>query len=174
MAAGFPTTINPLLLYGLTPVFVDVHLPTYNIDVAQIEDAITERTRAIVLAHTLGNPFDVDAVMSVAARHDLWVVEDCCDALGATYGGRHVGTFGHAGTLSFYPAHQITMGEGGAVFTNDATLIRAMESIRDWGRDCWCAAGQRQYLQEAVSRGRWANCRRATTTSTPTRTWATT
>jgi CDP-4-dehydro-6-deoxyglucose reductase, E1 len=152
VAAGFPTTINPLLLYGLTPVFVDVRLPTYNIDVAQIEQAITEKTRAIMLAHTLGNPFDVDAVMSVAARHGLWVIEDCCDALGATYGGRHVGTFGHSGTLSFYPAHQITMGEGGAVFTSDATLVRAMESIRDWGRDCWCPPGGENTCKKRFSR----------------------
>jgi CDP-4-dehydro-6-deoxyglucose reductase, E1 len=152
VAAGFPTTINPLLLYGLTPVFVDVQLPTYNIDVVQIEEAITEKTRAIMLAHTLGNPFDVDAVMSVAARHGLWVIEDCCDALGATYGGRHVGTFGHAGTLSFYPAHQITMGEGGAVFTSDATLVRAMESIRDWGRDCWCPPGSENTCKKRFSR----------------------
>jgi CDP-6-deoxy-D-xylo-4-hexulose-3-dehydrase len=141
VAAGFPTTINPMLLYQLTPVFVDIRLPTYNIDVAQIEAAVTPRTRAIMVAHTLGNPFDLDAVMALAKQHRLWVIEDCCDALGARYRGRHVGTFGHAGTLSFYPAHQITMGEGGAVFTSDATLVRAMESIRDWGRDCWCAPG---------------------------------
>jgi CDP-6-deoxy-D-xylo-4-hexulose-3-dehydrase len=141
VAAGFPTTVNPLLLYGLVPVFVDVSLPTYNIDASQIEQAVSPKTRAIVIAHTLGNPFDVDAVMAVARRHGLWVVEDCCDALGSTYRGRHVGTFGHIGTLSFYPAHQITMGEGGAVFTNDEVLSRAMESIRDWGRDCWCRPG---------------------------------
>jgi CDP-4-dehydro-6-deoxyglucose reductase, E1 len=152
VAAGFPTTINPLLIYGLTPVFVDVQLPTYNIDVTQLEAAISDRTRAIVLAHTLGNPFDLDAVMSLAQRHDLWLIEDCCDALGATYRGRHVGTFGHAGTLSFYPAHQITMGEGGAVFTGDATLARAMESIRDWGRDCWCAPGSDNTCKKRFSR----------------------
>lgn len=152
VAAGFPTTINPLLLYQLTPVFVDVQLPTYNIDVTQIEAAITPRTRAIMLAHTLGNPFDLDAVMALAERHRLWVVEDCCDALGALYRGRHVGTFGHVGTLSFYPAHHITMGEGGAVFTNDATLARAMESIRDWGRDCWCAPGSDNTCKKRFSR----------------------
>jgi CDP-6-deoxy-D-xylo-4-hexulose-3-dehydrase len=141
VAAGFPTTVNPMLLYGLVPVFVDVQLPTYNIDTSQLEQAVTANTRAIMLAHTLGNPFDLDAVMAFARRHGLWVIEDCCDALGSTYRDRHVGTFGHIGTLSFYPAHQITMGEGGAVFTSDETLFRALESIRDWGRDCWCAPG---------------------------------
>ena len=140
-ATGFPTTVNPILQNNLVPVFLDVAVPTYNIDTAGLEAAIGPRTRAIVLAHTLGNPFDLDAVMRVAAAHNLWVVEDCCDALGATYGGRHVGTFGDVGTLSFYPAHHITTGEGGAVFTARAALKRAMESIRDWGRDCWCAPG---------------------------------
>ena len=141
VAAGFPTTVNPILLYGMTPVFVDISLGTYNIDASQLESARSSRTRAIMLAHTLGNPFDVDAVVAFARKYDLWVIEDCCDALGSTYQGKHVGTFGHVGTLSFYPAHHITMGEGGAVFTNDDTLIRAIESIRDWGRDCWCAPG---------------------------------
>lgn len=141
VAAGFPTTVNPILLYGMTPVFVDVQLGTYNIDVSQLEAALSPKTRAIMLAHTLGNPFDLDSVMSLARKHDLWVVEDCCDALGSIYRGQHVGTFGHIGTLSFYPAHHITMGEGGAVFTNDDTLLRAIESIRDWGRDCWCPPG---------------------------------
>jgi CDP-6-deoxy-D-xylo-4-hexulose-3-dehydrase len=124
------------------PVFVDITLPTYNIDPELIEAAISPRTRAIMIAHTLGNPFDLDAVMDVARRHNLWVVEDCCDALGATYRGGKVGTFGHIGTLSFYPAHHITMGEGGAVFTEDDTLRRAVESFRDWGRDCYCAPGR--------------------------------
>ncbi len=142
VAAGFPTTVNPLLIHGLVPVFVDIHIPTYNIDPDKLEAAVTPRTRAIVLAHTLGNPFNLDAVMDLARRHDLWVMEDCCDALGSTWHGRHVGTFGHIGTLSFYPAHHITMGEGGAVFTDDDTLARAAESIRDWGRDCWCAPGK--------------------------------
>jgi CDP-6-deoxy-D-xylo-4-hexulose-3-dehydrase len=142
VAAGFPTTVNPVLQNGLVPVFVDVSLPTYNIDPQRIEDAVSPRTRAIMIAHTLGNPFDLDAVMDVANRHDLWVVEDCCDALGATYKERKVGSFGHIGTLSFYPAHHITMGEGGAVFTDDPVLRRAIESIRDWGRDCYCAAGR--------------------------------
>ena len=142
VAAGFPTTVNPSLQNGLVPVFVDVTLPTYNIDAPRIEAAVSPRTRAIMIAHTLGNPFDLDAVMEVARRHDLWVVEDCCDALGSTYRGRKVGTFGHVGTLSFYPAHHITMGEGGAVFTDDDRLRRAIESIRDWGRDCYCAPGK--------------------------------
>lgn len=141
-ATGFPTTVNPALLYGLTPVFLDVHIPTYNIDVARLEEAVGPRTRAIMIAHTLGNPFDVDAVMTVAKKHNLRVVEDCCDALGATWRGRPVGTFGDVGTLSFYPAHHITMGEGGAVFCDRPILRRAMESIRDWGRDCYCAPGK--------------------------------
>jgi CDP-4-dehydro-6-deoxyglucose reductase, E1 len=142
VAAGFPTTVNPTLQNGLVPVFVDISLPTYNIDPEQIEAAVSPRTRAIMIAHTLGNPFDLDAVMDVAQRHNLWVIEDCCDALGATYRDRKVGTFGHIGTLSFYPAHHITMGEGGAVFTDDDILRRAIESIRDWGRDCYCAPGR--------------------------------
>jgi len=142
VAAGFPTTVNPTLQNGLVPVFVDVTLPTYNIDSTRIEAAVSRRTRAIMIAHTLGNPFDLDAVMDVARRHNLWVVEDCCDALGSLYRDRKVGTFGHIGTLSFYPAHHITMGEGGAVFTDDDLLRRAVESIRDWGRDCYCAPGR--------------------------------
>ncbi|EXI78672.1 MAG: dTDP-3-amino-3,6-dideoxy-alpha-D-galactopyranose transaminase [Candidatus Accumulibacter appositus] len=141
VAAGFPTTINPILQNGCVPVFVDVTLPTYNIDVAQIEKAISSRTRAIMLAHTLGNPFDLREVCRIAKKHDLWLIEDCCDALGSTYEGRSVGTFGDVGTLSFYPAHHITMGEGGAVFTHNAQLKRIMESLRDWGRDCYCATG---------------------------------
>ena len=141
VAASFPTTVNPILQYGLVPVFVDVDIPTYNIRASELEAAVGPRTRAIVLAHTLGNPFNVDEVMRVAKKHGLWVVEDCCDALGSTYGGRLVGTFGHIGTLSFYPAHHITMGEGGAVFTQDAELQRILESFRDWGRDCWCDPG---------------------------------
>ncbi len=141
VAASFPTTVNPILQYGLVPVFVDVTLPTYNIDASQIEAAVGPRTRAIVIAHTLGNPFDLDEVMRIARKYNLWVVEDCCDALGSTYAGKLVGTFGHIGTLSFYPAHHITMGEGGAVFTQDAELQRIVESFRDWGRDCWCPPG---------------------------------
>ena len=141
-ATGFPTTINPGILYGLTPVFVDVDIPTYNISPKALEAAVSERTRAIMIAHTLGNPFDLDAVMAIAEKYNLWVIEDCCDALGATWKGRHVGTFGDVGTLSFYPAHHITMGEGGAVFTESGKVRRAMESIRDWGRDCYCAPGK--------------------------------
>lgn len=141
VATGFPTTVNPSLQYGLTPVFVDVDIPTYNIKPELIEPAVSERTRAIMVAHTLGNPFDLGEVMRVAEKYNLLVVEDCCDALGATYDGKGVGTFGDIGTLSFYPAHHITMGEGGAVFTNKPRYRRVIESMRDWGRDCWCAPG---------------------------------
>ena len=141
VAAGFPTTVNPILQFGAVPVFVDVDIPTYNVDPARLEAAISPRTRAIMLAHTLGNPFDLDTVMTLARKHDLFVVEDCCDALGATYQGKKVGTFGDIGTLSFYPAHHITMGEGGAVFTANSTLKLVAESFRDWGRDCYCAPG---------------------------------
>ena len=142
VAAGFPTTVNPLLQYGLIPVFVDIHLPTYNIDPALIEEAVSEKTRAIMLAHTLGNPFALDEVIRVAKKYDLWVIEDCCDALGSTYRGQKVGTFGDIGTLSFYPAHHITMGEGGAVFTKNGKLKKIIESFRDWGRDCYCPPGK--------------------------------
>ncbi len=141
-ATGFPTTVNPILQNGLVPVFVDVDIPTYNIRADLIEAAIGPRTRAIVLAHALGNPFDLATVAAIAARHDLVMVEDCCDALGATYDGRPVGGFGDAATLSFYPAHHITTGEGGAVLVNRGLMKRAVESIRDWGRDCWCAPGE--------------------------------
>jgi len=141
-ATGFPTTINPILQANMVPVFVDADIPTYNINVAAIEEAITPRTRAIMIAHTLGNPFDVASVRAICDRHGLFLIEDCCDALGATVGGQHVGTFGDIGTLSFYPAHHITMGEGGAVFTNDSNLDKIMESFRDWGRDCYCGSGQ--------------------------------
>lgn len=141
VAAGFPTTVNPILQNGLVPVFVDVDIPTYNIDPNKIEDAISERTRAIMIAHTLGNTFDLDAVMVLAEKHNLWVVEDCCDALGSRYKDRHVGTFGHIATCSFYPAHHITMGEGGMVFTKDSELRTIIESFRDWGRDCYCGPG---------------------------------
>src|SRR3546814_7843383 len=126
-ATGFPTTVNPALQYGLTPAFVDIQRPTYNVDPDRIEAAITPKTRAIMIAHTLGNPFDLDRVMDLARRYDLWVVEDCCDALGSTYDGRLVGTFGDVATLSFYPAHHITMGEGGAVFTKRSKIRMAME-----------------------------------------------
>ena len=141
VAAGFPTTLNPLLQNQLVPVFVDVTLPTYNADVTQLQGALSARTRAVILAHTLGNPFDLDAVTAFAREHGLWLIEDCCDAVGATYRGRKVGTFGDLATTSFYPAHHITMGEGGAVLTGQPQLRSLVESFRDWGRDCWCAPG---------------------------------
>jgi CDP-6-deoxy-D-xylo-4-hexulose-3-dehydrase len=141
VAAGFPTTVTPILQLGLVPVFVDVEVPTYGIDVSQLEAARTARTRALVVAHTLGNPFDLDAVGAFCKRHGLWLVEDNCDAAGSLYRGRKTGTFGDLGTLSFYPPHHMTMGEGGAVLTSDDTLQRAVESLRDWGRDCYCPSG---------------------------------
>ncbi len=141
VAAGFPTTVNPIIQNRLVPVFVDVTLPTYNIDVSQLEAAYSDRTGAIMVAHTLGNPFDLDTVRAFANAHDLWLIEDCCDAVGSTYDGRKVGTFGHIATTSFYPAHHITMGEGGAVLTNRPRLKKLIESFRDWGRDCWCEPG---------------------------------
>ena len=140
-ATGFPTTVNPSFQNNLVPVFTDVDIPTYNIRAELIENAISPRTRAIMVAHTLGNPFDLNTVMSVAKKHNLFVIEDTCDALGATYNGKLVGTFGNIGTLSFYPAHHITMGEGGAVFTQDGKIKRILESVRDWGRDCYCEPG---------------------------------
>ena len=142
VAAGFPTTVNPIIQYGAVPVFVDVEIGTYNIDAAKIEAAITPKTKAIMLAHTLGNPYDLETVSAICKKHKLWLVEDCCDALGSTYNGKHVGTFGDIGTVSFYPAHHITMGEGGAVFTNSGALARVAQSFRDWGRDCYCPPGQ--------------------------------
>src|SRR5947209_15884576 len=141
VAAGFPTTVNPIIQNGLVPVFVDVTLPSYNIDVDALEAAVSPRTRAVMVAHTLGNPFDLDAVTAFCEKHDLYLIEDCCDALGSTWRDRHVGTFGDLATLSFYPAHQITLGEGGAVLTNRPKLRKLVESFRDWGRDCWCAPG---------------------------------
>ena len=142
VAAGFPTTVNPILQFGAVPVFVDVDLATHNINVDLIEAAITPKTKAIMLAHSLGNPFNVDVVTALCKKYNLWLVEDCCDALGATYKGQMVGTFGDIATLSFYPAHHITMGEGGAVFTNNAELKLIAESFRDWGRDCYCPPGK--------------------------------
>ncbi|MCO5975790.1 lipopolysaccharide biosynthesis protein RfbH [Ideonella oryzae] len=142
VAAGFPTTVNPILQFGAVPVFVDVDLATHNIDASKIEAAITPKTKAIMLAHSLGNPFNLDVVTALCKKHKLWLVEDCCDALGATYNGQLVGTFGDIATLSFYPAHHITMGEGGAVFTNNAELKLIAESFRDWGRDCYCPPGK--------------------------------
>lgn len=141
VAAGFPTTVNPILQCGAVPVFVDVELGTYNVNAELIEAAITPRTRAIMLAHTLGNPFNLAVVRELCDRYGLWLIEDCCDALGSTYNGKLVGSFGDIGTLSFYPAHHITMGEGGAVFTGSPRLKRIIESFRDWGRDCYCAPG---------------------------------
>jgi CDP-6-deoxy-D-xylo-4-hexulose-3-dehydrase len=142
VAAGFPTTVNPIIQFGAVPVFVDVDLSTHNIDASKIEAAITPKTKAIMLAHSLGNPFNLDVVTALCKKYNLWLVEDCCDALGATYNGQLVGTFGDIATLSFYPAHHITMGEGGAVFTNNAELKLIAESFRDWGRDCYCPPGK--------------------------------
>jgi CDP-6-deoxy-D-xylo-4-hexulose-3-dehydrase len=151
VAAGFPTTVNPIIQFGAVPVFVDVELGTYNIDVTQLEAAISPKTKAIMLAHTLGNPYNLAEVTRIAKKHNLWLIEDCCDALGSTYtlntqhsapGTQLVGTFGDIGTLSFYPAHHITMGEGGAVFTNNDQLKQLAESFRDWGRDCYCPPGK--------------------------------
>jgi CDP-6-deoxy-D-xylo-4-hexulose-3-dehydrase len=142
VAAGFPTTVNPILQNNLIPVFIDVQIPTYNVDVNYLEAALSPRTRAILIAHTLGNPFDLDTVTEFARKHDLWLIEDCCDAVGATYNGRMVGTFGALATTSFYPAHHLTMGEGGAVLTDKPKLKTLAESFRDWGRDCWCEPGK--------------------------------
>jgi len=142
VAAGFPTTVNPILQFGAIPVFVDVDRLTHNIDASKIEAAISPKTKAIMLAHSLGNPFNLDVVTALCKKYNLWLVEDCCDALGTTYRGQMVGTFGDIATLSFYPAHHITMGEGGAVFTNNHTLKMIAESFRDWGRDCFCAPGK--------------------------------
>lgn len=141
VAAGFPTTINPLIQYGAIPVFVDVDIPTYNVIAERIEDAISNKTKAIMIAHTLGNPFNLSVVMEVAKKYDLWVIEDDCDSLGATYKGQKTGSFGDAATVSFYPAHHITMGEGGAVLINNPWLKKIGESFRDWGRDCYCETG---------------------------------
>ncbi|MEK7768656.1 MAG: lipopolysaccharide biosynthesis protein RfbH, partial [Pseudomonadota bacterium] len=142
VAAGFPTTVNPILQYGAVPVFVDVHIPTYNVDPELIEAAISDKTKAIMLAHTLGNPYNLAKIVHIAKKYNLWLIEDCCDALGSTYDEKLVGTYGDIGTLSFYPAHHITMGEGGAIFTNNSDLKRIIESFRDWGRDCYCQPGK--------------------------------
>ena len=145
VAAGFPTTVAPIIQYGAIPVFVDVTLPTYNIDIAQLENALSSKTKAVMVAHTLGNPFDLGSVKAFCDQHGLWLIEDNCDALGSKYKykdeWRYTGTIGHIGTSSFYPPHHMTMGEGGAVYTNDAQLKRLVESFRDWGRDCWCPSG---------------------------------
>lgn len=142
VAAGFPTTINPILQHGMVPVFVDCEVGTYNIDADKIEEAITPKTKAIFLAHTLGNSYDLDKIMALAEKYNLWVIEDSCDALGGEYKGRKIGTIGHIGTFSFYPAHHLTMGEGGAVITNDPQLYKIIMSFRDWGRDCCCPPGR--------------------------------
>jgi CDP-4-dehydro-6-deoxyglucose reductase, E1 len=142
VAAGFPATISPIIQYGLTPVFIDVQIPTYNIDIEMMAAAITPRTKCIFIAHTLGNPFDIEAVMNLAEIHDLWVIEDNCDAFGSEYKGKKTGSFAHLSTISFYPAHHITTGEGGAICTSDPILAQLVRSFRDWGRDCYCAGGE--------------------------------
>jgi CDP-4-dehydro-6-deoxyglucose reductase, E1 len=141
VAAGFPTTVNPIIQNNCVPVFVDVDIPTYNINVDLLEEAYSDKTKAVMIAHTLGNPYNLRAIKKFTEKYNLWLVEDTCDALGSEYDGKRVGTFGDIGTLSFYPAHHITMGEGGAVFTNNAQLKMCIESIRDWGRDCYCLPG---------------------------------
>ena len=141
-ATGFPTTVNPIIQNGLVPVFVDVSVPTYNLDVSMLEAALSERTRAIMVAHTLGNPFDLGTIKKFADEHDLWLIEDCCDALGSTYEGKPVGSFGDLASVSFYPAHHITMGEGGCVLIDKGKIKVLAESFRDWGRDCWCEPGK--------------------------------
>lgn len=142
VAAGFPTTVNPILQNGLVPVFLDVDIPTYNIDTKLLESAIGEKTKAIMIAHTLGNPFNLDEVKRISDKYNLWLIEDTCDAVGAEYQGKKVGSFGDLATVSFYPAHHITMGEGGAVLTSNPLLKKIVESFRDWGRDCWCQSGK--------------------------------
>lgn len=142
VAAGFPTTVNPIIQNGCIPVFIDVDLATHNVDVSKLESALSEKTRAVIFAHTLGNPFNLDAVVEFCRRHKLWLVEDSCDALGSTYDGQLTSTFGDVATFSFYPAHHITMGEGGCVVTRSSRIRRAVETFRDWGRDCWCDPGK--------------------------------
>lgn len=142
VAAGFPTTVNPIIQNGCIPVFIDVTLPTFEVDVTQLEAALSPKTKAVMIAHTLGNPYDLDAVSAFCKKNKLWLVEDCCDAVGALYNGKKVGTYGDIATVSFYPAHHITMGEGGAVMTDNPTLKILIESFRDWGRDCWCEPGK--------------------------------
>jgi len=140
-ACAFPTTVNPIIQNNLIPVFVDVNIGTYNIQVDKIEAAISDKTKAIFLAHTLGNPFDLDKILEICEKYNLWLIEDNCDALGSKYNGKYTGTFGHIATFSFYPAHHITMGEGGALVTNDNQLKKLIKSFRDWGKDCWCEPG---------------------------------
>ncbi|MCX8080681.1 MAG: lipopolysaccharide biosynthesis protein RfbH [Bacteroidia bacterium] len=142
VAAGFPTTVNPIIQYGAVPVFLDIEIPTYQLDIKYLEEALTPKTKAVMVAHTLGNTFKAEEVAQFCKKNNLWLIEDCCDALGAKYNGKHVGTFGDIGTISFYPAHHITMGEGGAVFTSNSKMKKVLESFRDWGRDCWCETGK--------------------------------
>jgi CDP-6-deoxy-D-xylo-4-hexulose-3-dehydrase len=142
VAAGFPTTVNPIIQAGAIPVFVDIDKYTHNIDASKVEAAISSKTKAIVLAHSLGNPFNLEVITGICKKYKLWLMEDCCDALGSTYQKQKVGTFGDIATLSFYPAHHITMGEGGAVFTNNEELVQIATSLRDWGRDCYCPPGK--------------------------------
>ena len=141
VAAGFPSTVTPIIQNGLVPVFVDLSIPTYNIDIEMLKKAISPKVKCIFLAHTLGNPFNIDAIMELAKEHNLWVIEDNCDAFGSEYKGKKTGTYGHLSTISFYPAHHITTGEGGAICTNDPQLARIVRAFRDWGRDCYCAGG---------------------------------
>ncbi len=155
LAAAFPTTVTPIVQNGLVPVFVDVDLGTYNINISALKKAITKKTKAIFIAHTLGNPFDLDAVTKLCKKHKIWLCEDNCDALGSKYKGKHTGTFGDISTLSFYPAHHLTTGEGGAVLTDNPTLHRIVLSLRDWGRDCWCPTGKENTCH---SNGNWAIC----------------
>ena len=142
VAAGFPTTLNPIIQNNLVPVFVDVDIPSYNAKVEEIEAALSPKTRAIFIAHTLGNPFDLERIMKIVKKNDLYLIEDNCDSLGSTYNGQNTGTFGHLSTCSFYPAHHITTGEGGAVLTSNPTLARIVRSLKDWGRDCYCGPGE--------------------------------
>lgn len=151
VAAGFPATVTPIIQCGLVPVFVDVDIETYNINIEQAEKAITDKTRCIFIAHTLGNPFDLDAIMALANKHNLWVIEDNCDAFGSKYRGKYTGTFGHLSTISFYPAHHITTGEGGAIITDDAQLANLVRAFRDWGRDCYCLGGENNTCRKRFS-----------------------
>jgi CDP-6-deoxy-D-xylo-4-hexulose-3-dehydrase len=148
VAAGFPTTVNPIIQNGMIPVFVDVELRTYDAVIDQVKEAISPKTRAIMMAHTLGNPFDVAAIKAICKEHNLWLIEDSCDALGSTYNGKRTGSFGDTATVSFYPAHHITTGEGGAVFVNSPLIKKQVESFRDWGRDCYCATGHDNTCQK--------------------------
>ena len=173
-ALGFSTTVGPLYQYGLVPVYVDVELDTFNPSLETIAAAISERTRAILVAHCLGNPFDVEGVAELCREHDLVLIEDCCDALGSTSAGSRWARFGQAATFSFYPAHHMTMGEGGAVVADDPIWLRALGSLREWGRDCWCPPGRERRLRPAIRRAASASCPPDSTTSTSSRTWGST